>query len=120
MGTRQAEKQTALDWVEANRARLSDFHLAIWSYAEPAWREYKSARAYSELLREEGFDVEEGSGGMPTAFVANYGEGSPCWELTPSTTPSPARPSNQCRFGRRGRDFIRGQQVTPTRIRCSG
>jgi hypothetical protein len=43
MGTRQAEKQTALDWVEANRARLSDFHLAIWSYAEPAWREYKSA-----------------------------------------------------------------------------
>jgi aminobenzoyl-glutamate utilization protein B len=77
MGTRQAEKQTALDWVEANRARLSDFHLAIWSYAEPAWREYKSARAYSELLREEGFDVEEGSGGMPTAFVASYGEGSP-------------------------------------------
>ena len=77
MATRSREKQYAMDWIEANRQRLSDFDLQIWGYAEPAWREYKSAKAYVELLRAEGFAVEEGSGGMPTAFMATWGEGGP-------------------------------------------
>ena len=67
----------AVTWIEANRARLSEFNRTIWNFAEPAWREYKSARAYCELLRAEGFTVEEGSGGMPTAFAATWGSGSP-------------------------------------------
>ncbi len=70
-------KRFALDWIDQNRQRLSDFDLEIWRHAEPAWREYRSARAYCELLRGEGFDVVEGSGGMPTAFVAEWGEGGP-------------------------------------------
>jgi aminobenzoyl-glutamate utilization protein B len=70
-------KQTAWEWVEANRGRLSAFARQIWEYAEPAYREYKSARAYCDLLRKEGFAVEEGSGGMPTAFLATWGQGAP-------------------------------------------
>lgn len=54
---------------------LSDFHLDIWGFSEPAWREYKSSRHYVDLLRQEGFDVEVGSGDMPTAFHATWGEG---------------------------------------------
>jgi aminobenzoyl-glutamate utilization protein B len=77
MSMRSAERQFAVDWIEENRARLSEFDLEIWRYAEPAWREYRSARAYRELLRAEGFDVEEASGGMPTAFVATWGDGKP-------------------------------------------
>ncbi len=75
--TDTAAKGTALDWIEANRERLSAFDLEIWRYAEPAWREYRSARAYVELLRAAGFTVEEGSGEMPTAFCATWGEGGP-------------------------------------------
>ena len=71
------EKQTALDWIEKNEKRLSDFHQEIWHYAEPAFREYRSAKAYCELLRKEGFEVIEGTGGMPTAFMATFGEGKP-------------------------------------------
>lgn len=71
------EKQTALRWVDENAAWLSDFHYTIWELAEPAWREYRSAAAYVDLLRREGFDVEEGSGGMPTAFMATWGSGGP-------------------------------------------
>jgi aminobenzoyl-glutamate utilization protein B len=77
MATRSSEKQSAIEWIEQNRWRLSDFDLQIWHYAEPAWREYKSAGAYVDLLRTAGFAVEEGSGEMPTAFVATWGEGSP-------------------------------------------
>ncbi len=77
MAALSPQQQTAVKWVQDNEARLSDFHQLIWNYAEPAFREYKSARAYIELLKNEGFEVEEGSGGMPTAFVATFGEGKP-------------------------------------------
>ena len=73
----QREKQTALDYVDENRQWLSDFHMEIWRLAEPAFREYRSAAAYVKLLRDEGWTVEEGSGGMPTAFCAVWGEGKP-------------------------------------------
>ncbi len=72
-----AVRAHASDWLRQNRPGLSEFNARIWSYAEPAWREYQSARAYVDLLRAEGFSVEEGSGGMPTAFVARWGEGEP-------------------------------------------
>ncbi len=72
-----AAKASAQDWVDRNRGELSVFHLQIFDYAETAWREYRSAAAYAELLRREGFDVEEGSGGMPTAFAARWGSKGP-------------------------------------------
>ena len=71
------QKRFALDWIGERARRFSDWHLRIWEYAEPAWREYKSAKAYCDLLRAEGFEVEEGSGGMPTAFAATWGKGGP-------------------------------------------
>src|SRR3954466_8082222 len=70
-----AARDAASSWLRANWARLSEFNARIWSYAEPAWREYNSARAYVDLLRAEGWEVEEGSGGMPTAFVARWAQG---------------------------------------------
>ena len=71
------QKRFALEWIDEQSHRFSDWHLKIWEYAEPAWREYKSAKAYCDLLRSEGFTIEEGSGGMPTAFAATWGKGRP-------------------------------------------
>ena len=68
---------SAVAWIDANRQRFSDFNLQIWHYAEPAWREYKSANAYVDLLRADGWDVEKASGNMPTAFAARWGNGAP-------------------------------------------
>ncbi|MCU7648613.1 amidohydrolase [Pseudomonas piscis] len=68
-------KEFALDWVERHRQQLSDWHQLIWHYAEPAFREYKSSAWYMELLEAEGFIVERGSGGMPTAFCATFSQG---------------------------------------------
>src|SRR5271167_3875979 len=77
MATMTGEKRYALEWIDEHTRRFSDFHLRIWNYAEPAWREYKSAKAYCELLLAEGFAVEEGSGEMPTAFCARWGNSGP-------------------------------------------
>ena len=72
-----AAKRTAQEWIDANLAQLTEWHTHIWQLAEPAWREYRSAEWYVALLRERGFEVEAGSGGMPTAFSAvwRHGEG---------------------------------------------
>ena len=73
----ESTKESARQWIDQNTSRLSEFHHRIWDHAEPAWREYRSAHDYVQLLRDEGFDVEEGSGGMPTAFMATWGSGNP-------------------------------------------
>ena len=54
--------------------QLSD---KLWEYAEPGMREYKSARAYAEFLKNEGFTVNEKICGMDTAFEGVFGSGSP-------------------------------------------
>ena len=77
MTSPQEAKQSAWRWIEDHRQWLSDLHLQIWQLAEPAYREYRSAQVYVELLRRNGFTVEEGSGEMPTAFVATWGSGAP-------------------------------------------
>ena len=71
------EKRYAFEWIDEHTRRFSEFHSRVWSYAEPAWREYKSAKAYCDLLRAEGFAVEESSGEMPTAFCARWGKSGP-------------------------------------------
>ncbi len=71
------EKQTALAWIDGAKAGLSEDHQVLWHFAEPAWREYKSAAWYVERLRAEGFEVEAGSAGMPTAFCATWGDTGP-------------------------------------------
>src|SRR5690625_2359865 len=69
-------KETAFAWISASKVQLSRWHADIWNMAEPAWREYESSAAIAEILRREGFDVEEGSAGMPTAFCARFKNGS--------------------------------------------
>lgn len=51
----------------------------IWGYAELSYEETKSAAALIAALKAEGFTIEEGIAGIPTAFTAAYkcGSGKP-------------------------------------------
>ena len=71
------EKQSALDWVEENKELLTDVHQTIWEYAEVGLQEHKTAKLVIDNLEKNGFTVEKGVAGMPTAFVATYGKGGP-------------------------------------------
>jgi aminobenzoyl-glutamate utilization protein B len=51
--------------------------LSIWDYAELGYKENKSSALLQNTLKENGFTVEAGVAGMPTAFAATYGSGSP-------------------------------------------
>lgn len=71
---------TDLQFIEqaiANReAMIIDANDKIWSYAELPYEEYKSSALLCDILRKEGFTVEEGVAQIPTAFVARYVQGS--------------------------------------------
>lgn len=49
----------------------------LWEYAEVGFKESKSAALHVQHLQEAGFTVTTGIGGMPTAFMASFGEGKP-------------------------------------------
>lgn len=49
----------------------------IWNLAEPGYQESQSSALLADWLEREGFRVERGVAGMPTAFVASIGSGEP-------------------------------------------
>lgn len=49
----------------------------IWNYAEVGYKEEKSAAILIALLKQNGFKIEQGVAGIPTAFVASYGQDKP-------------------------------------------
>ena len=67
--------KTVDDWVSDNAQKLSEWCRYIFELGEPAWREYRSAAWYVETLKAQGFEIESGSGGMPTAFCARWTNG---------------------------------------------
>ena len=70
-------KEAALEWVEENKKLLVDVHQKIWTLAEVGLQEFKTAKTLTDILEKEGFKLEKGVAGMPSAFVATYGEGKP-------------------------------------------
>ncbi len=73
----EAAKAAAVTWIDRNAETLSRINKNIWSYAETGLQEFKSSRELMDFLKANGFTVEEGVAGMPTAFVASYGSGRP-------------------------------------------
>ena len=51
--------------------------LSIWDYAELGYKEFKSTALLQNTLKDNGFSIDAGVAGMPTAFVATYGSGAP-------------------------------------------
>ena len=64
-------------YVDRIRPELIAINQDIWTFAELGLQEYRSAARLVKVLKESGFRVRKGVSDMPTAFVAEYGEGKP-------------------------------------------
>jgi aminobenzoyl-glutamate utilization protein B len=53
----------------------------VFSYSELGFQEFETSRYLVGVLREHGFDVEEGISGMPTSWWATWGSGRPVISL---------------------------------------
>jgi len=49
----------------------------IWELAEMGYQEEQSSALLQKTLSDAGFTIEKGVAGIPTAFIAEYGSGSP-------------------------------------------
>lgn len=70
-------KQLTIQSLDGKYDALTDLSNKIWSYEEVAFQEERSAAALIDYAESNGFEVTKGVGEIPTAFVAEYGSGSP-------------------------------------------
>ena len=63
--------------IQANYDAYKKIAFSIWDYAELGYKEMKSSALLQNTLKDNGFTVQAGVAGMPTAFVATYGSGLP-------------------------------------------
>src|SRR5947209_12267415 len=70
-------QQDMLKHLDSLRGELVAMNQDIWAFAELGLEEHRSAARLIGVLKKAGFRVKEGVAGMPTAFVAEYGSGTP-------------------------------------------
>ncbi len=73
----EALAKNAIRYIDQKRDQIVAISDKIWEYAELCLHENKSAAVLVENLRAEGFKVETGAGGIPSAIVAEWGSGKP-------------------------------------------
>jgi aminobenzoyl-glutamate utilization protein B len=69
--------QDIIAFIEQKRedfTRMADF---IWENPEIALKEVKASHLQADYLEKQGFKISWGSGGMPTAFIAEWGSSKP-------------------------------------------
>src|SRR5579862_2011667 len=70
-------KNEAAQKIQSDYEVYKKIALDIWGYAEVGFKENKSSSLLQNTLKDNGFNVAAGVAGMPTAFVATYGNGKP-------------------------------------------
>ena len=76
-GVKKNVQRSGIDYLNGSFAVYDKMQKQIHSFAEPGYQEYKSSALLASFLEENGFTVERGVAGIPTAFVATYGSGHP-------------------------------------------
>ncbi len=72
-----AARTAVLAAADGMAGEIGRMAAALWQYSELALQEHRSAALLADILEKEGFRIERGVAGMPTAFVASFGSGSP-------------------------------------------
>jgi aminobenzoyl-glutamate utilization protein B len=70
-------KDAAAAIVDAKAGELATMIDTVFSFAEPGFQEVRTSAYLAGILEKNGFKVERGVAGIPTAFTATWGEGGP-------------------------------------------
>ena len=73
----QKKPETVLKKLDGQRDKYAAIAKEIWSNPELGYQEVNSSQLLQNTLKEAGFSVEAGVAEIPTAFVAEYGSGTP-------------------------------------------
>jgi len=70
-------KTEVVSMVDADAKRVQEIVDMLFSFSELGFEEVETARYLTEMLEKEGFTIQRGVAGMPTAWVARWGSGKP-------------------------------------------
>jgi aminobenzoyl-glutamate utilization protein B len=70
----KADVSLEVDGMREDIQRMND---TVFSFAEPGFQEFETSKYLSDILEKNGFKVERGVAGIPTAFMATWGSGKP-------------------------------------------
>ncbi|NND51652.1 MAG: amidohydrolase [Flavobacteriaceae bacterium] len=73
----QKNRDQILNGLDSKTQYYGEIAQTIWSLAEMGYQEEKSTALLQKGLADEGFSIKKGVAGIPTAFIAEYGSGSP-------------------------------------------
>jgi len=76
-GSDVRKKEEAVAAIEKRAADLIGLSDQVWAFAETALLETRSSRLLADYAERQGLRVRRGVAGMPTAFVAEFGQGRP-------------------------------------------
>ena len=76
-----ALKKEASEKVLADAKRIQVMVDKVFSFAELGFQEYESSKYLTGILEENGFKIERGIAGIPTAWTATWGSGKPVISL---------------------------------------
>jgi aminobenzoyl-glutamate utilization protein B len=72
-----SEKAYSFSWIEENRDTIIKVSDRIWELAELGLIEFESSKLLADELEKNGFTTERGVAGLPTAFIATFGDTKP-------------------------------------------
>ena len=74
-------KAEAATKVEARAKLIQEIIDEVYSFSELGMQEFETSKYLSGILEQNGFKVDRGVAGIPTAFVARWGSGKPVISL---------------------------------------
>ena len=77
----EALKAEAARRVDAKAKLIQEMVDQVFSFGELGMQEFETSKYLTGILEQNGFKVERGVGGMPTAWVARWGSGKPVISL---------------------------------------
>ena len=77
----EALKAEAAQKIDARAKLIQEMVDQVFSYGELGFQEVETSKYLTGILEQNGFTVERGVAGIPTAFVARWGSGKPVISL---------------------------------------
>ena len=74
-------KEDAVKGIDAKAKMIQEMVDQVFSFGELGMQEFETSKYLSGILEQNGFKVERGVAGIPTAFVARWGSGKPVISL---------------------------------------
>jgi aminobenzoyl-glutamate utilization protein B len=73
----QAYKTRVVEAVESLRKQSQVMNDMVFSFGELGFQEFETSKYLTGVLEKEGFTIERGIAGIPTAWMASWGSGKP-------------------------------------------